>query len=164
MNYDISSARLMLRYLGKASTKLKEREHARQKLKAEISALRKVSTGSIKRFIDDLEDSIGDAIDAEKRILRSQAKEEDYHQKLQSRIDAIGEKVAALMHAHAMHKQQLGFLETDQEKKDDLRHKLRLKLDRLEQLYAKAKRSKEYSKAELKRVARKIEQLKEKLA
>lgn len=163
-NHDIASARKMLYYLGKSYKHVQEREHAREKLRVELKKLRQISTESLKGFIDDLEDSIENAIDAEKRILKTQSKTENYLKKLQKSINKIDNKVKALMHAHSAHKRQLGFLESEQEKKDFLRHTLRSQLSKLEKSYKAMKKNKKYSKTELKRVADKIKQLKQRLA
>lgn len=162
-SFDITGARTMLRYLGKATQRLNEREHARKKLKIELSRLKKISPESFKGFIDDLEESIADTIEAEKKILKHQTKGEEKHKRLQKNVLAIDSKLKALMKAHGFRKEQLGFLETEESQKEMVKLELAQKLAKLERQLAKAKKSKKYTKTELKTIADKIRSLKQRL-
>ncbi len=151
--YDIGSARTMVAYLGKAFKHYNERQFARQKLKVELSKLKKISTQSMKKYVHDLERSIADAIRKEQRILTSQQKEDVFHGDLNSRIKELEERLARYFTVHEIRAQRVKLLEhalmTEQQTKGEQLALIKHSLKHAEDIYEKTKKGKKYSKKQL---------------
>lgn len=164
---DARKAKTLLLYLSLAKHKIDQREFARKKLDAKISALKNVSTSSIKKHVEDLEKDIAEAIKKEHKIVTSQKVENQFHKELVDKIDKLEgrlEKYLATKEARKKRIQQLedkikqklvSRKEKIREIKDSIKH--------LEELYKKAKKDKKVSRMRLKSIKSKIEKLKAQL-
>ena len=99
-HYDTGSARTMLSYLGNALKHYNERQFAKQKLRVELSRLKKISTKSMQKYVQNLEHSIGDAIRKEQRILKNQQKEDIFHGNVKERIKDLEAKLSRYLAIH----------------------------------------------------------------
>ena len=146
----------MLSYLGKATKHLHEREAARQKLKVELSRLKKISTKSMKNYVQNLEHSISDAIRKEQHILKHQKKEDVFHGDIQSRIKELEARLARYVTIHEARVQRVKLLDsalaTEHETKGEQLTLITRSLERAEQLYKNAKKSRKYSREQLEHI------------
>ena len=165
--YDIGSARLMLAYLGKATQHWEERKYARQKLKIELSRLKKISTKSMKGYVQNLERSIAEAIKKEQRILKHQGKEDIFHGDVRARIKELEERLAHYMTIHEARAQRVKLLETalvgEQESKAEQLGAIRESLTKIERIHRSLAKNKKHSKKQLASMKRVIDKLKEKV-
>ena len=147
----------MLGYLGRAMQHYNERQFARQKLKVELSRLKKISTKSMKKYVRDLERSIGEAIRKEQHILRHQKKEDFLHGDIKSRINELEERLARYFTIHEIRAQRVKLLEnalaTEQETKLDQLALIKHSLKHAEAIYERAKKDKKHSRKQLAAVA-----------
>jgi hypothetical protein len=144
--YDIGSARLMLAYLGRATKSYQERQDARQKLRIELSRLKKISTKSMKGAIRKLEHSIGNAIRKEQHILKHQRHEDVLHGGINERIKELEENLARYLAIHEARAQRVKLLEdsltTERLNKKEQLAIIKRSLSRAERIYKNAKKSK----------------------
>jgi hypothetical protein len=110
--YDTGSARLMLAYLGRAYKRQQDRELARKKIRLEISKLKKISTASMRKYVQKLEHSIGNAIRKEKHILSKQREEDLEHSDISQRIREIEERLARYLQVHEERARRVKILES----------------------------------------------------
>jgi len=166
IDVDLQKTRTLLLYLSLAKFKIDEREHARKKLAAQISQLKKISTSSIKSRITELEKDIRDALIKEKNIKAAQFKEEEYHKSLFDKIERLEAKLGRYMESKESRKQRIKELEekikqrltSRKEKIKDIQDSIK----KLEKLYAAARKDKSISKIRLKAIKAKIHILKNK--
>lgn len=166
--YDIGSARLMLAHLGKATKHFTERDFARKKVKIEISRLKKISTGTVRKYVHELERSIGDAIKKEQRILKHQKQDDIFHGSITERIKELESRLAKYLTLHEMRAQRLQVLETalehEQESKEEKLVLIKQSLAKIERLYrAACKEKRKHSKKQLAAVKRMIDAIKTKM-
>ncbi len=151
--YDIDSARLMLAQLGKATKQLHERVFARQKLKVELSRLKKISTHSMKKYVHHLERSIAEAITKEQRIVKHQKKEDIFHDDIRQRIQELEGRLARYLTIHEARAQRVKVLEdaltTEQQTKGEQLTLIKKSLARVERIYKNARKDKKHSKDQL---------------
>jgi hypothetical protein len=164
---DLGSARLMLAYLSRANKHYDERQFARQKLRIELKKLKRISPESMKRYIKDLESSIGEAIKKEQRILKHQQKEEVFHGDLNDRIKELEDRLARYITIHEMRAQRVKLLEnamaTEVLGKKEQFSAIRRSLDKAERIYASAKRDKRHSREQLTAVRRSLDVIRAKV-
>jgi hypothetical protein len=162
--YDIGSARLMLAHLGKAAKHYSERNFARQKIKIELSRLKKISTGTMRKYVRELESSIGEAIRKEQSILKHQSKENLFHGDIQSRIKDLEFRLTKYLTLHEMRAQRLKALETalehEQESKGEKIALIKRSLNKIERIYRSATKDRKHSKKQLASVRSMIDKIK----
>jgi len=164
---DISSARLMLAYLGKATRHYQERDFARKKLKIQLSRLKKIDTKSMKKYVKELEQSISEAINKEQRILKHQQQEDIFHGDVTSRINELEGRLARYLTIHEARAQRVRILESaltteDQSKRQQIAL-IKKSLNRAERIFAKAKREKKHSKKQIAAVKSALDSIKAKV-
>ncbi|MEM4263895.1 MAG: hypothetical protein QW666_03305 [Candidatus Woesearchaeota archaeon] len=165
--FDLGKARVLLYYLGRSKKKLEEREFARRKLETKIKQLKKISTESVKKHVEELERHIADALRKEKGILTAQMNEENEHKSIAEKIELLEKKLGRYLETREARQRRIKELEakikaqtgTKREEISDIAHQIRS----LEKIYNEAKKNKKFPKARLSAVKRKIEILKEKL-
>jgi chromosome segregation ATPase len=164
---NLDKTKTLLLYLSIAKHKIDQREIARQKLAAQISALKKISTSSIKKHVVDLEKDIAEAIAKEKRIASVQKTEDEYHRELVNKIDMLESKLGKYLETKDARKKRILALEQKIKKKMASRKEqlaeLRDSIKNLEKLYAAAKKDKKVSRMRLRSIEAKIKKLKKKL-
>ncbi len=164
---DLGKARRLLYYLGKSKKKIEERDFARRKLEIKLSQLKKISTESVKKHVEELERHIADTIRKEKGILTAQISEESEHKSIAEKIDLLEKKLGRYMDTRDARQKRIRELEqkikseagTKREEVSDIAQQIRT----LEKIYNEAKKNKKFPKARLSAVQKKIETLKEKL-
>jgi len=162
--YDIGSARLMLAHLGKAAKHYSERDFARRKVKIEISRLKKISTGTMRKYVRELESSIGEAIRKEQSILKHQSKENIFHGDIQSRIKELEFRLTKYLTLHEVRAQRLKLLETafehEQESKGEKIALIKQSLNKIERIYrAATKEKRKHSRKQLASVRSMIDKI-----
>jgi len=161
---DLGKTKTLLLYLSLAKHKIDQREFAKQKLAAQISALKKISTKSIKKHIVDLEQDIAEAIKTEKKIITTQQTEDEHHKELVNKIDKLESKLGKYLDTKDARKHRVLELEEKIKKKMASRREqlseLKESIKNLEKLYAAAKKDKNISKVRLKVIEAKIKKLK----
>ncbi len=165
--YDLGSARLMLSYLGRALKHYDERQFAKQKVRTELSRLKKISTKSMKNYVQNLERSISDAIKKEQRILKHQQKEDIMHKDINERIKELEEKIAKYETLHDMRAKKLRMLEsafTAEPSKTEQIQLVRKSLERAERIYKKISKSKKYPKKALAQTKKVLDRIRAKLS
>lgn len=166
-HFDVENARLMLSYLGAATKHLHEREHARQKLRIELSRLKKISTKSMRKYIHDLERSIGEAIRKEQRILKHQQKEDVFHGDIKDRIKELEARLARYLTIHEMRVQRVKMLETaltaERETKGEQLVVIKRSLARIERLYERIKKDRKHPKEQLAAVKASLENIRDRV-
>jgi len=161
---DLGKTKTLLLYLSLAKHKIDQREFAKQKLAAQISALKKISTASIKKHVVDLEKDIAEAIATEKKILTTQQTEDEHHKELVNKIDKLEKKLGKYLDTKTARKHRI--VELDEKIKKKMASKreqlseLKESIKNLEKLYASAKKEKNVSKVRLKVIEAKIKKLK----
>ncbi|MBD3303880.1 hypothetical protein GF343_01950 [Candidatus Woesearchaeota archaeon] len=164
---DLDKTRTLLLYLSLAKHKIDQREIAKQKLAAQISALKKISTKSVKKHVADLEKDIAEAIQKERNIISTQKTEDEQHQELVSKIDMLEAKLGKYLETKEARKKRILELEAKIKKKMASRKEklagLKDSIKSLEKLYSSAKKDKKVSRKRLKSIEAKIKNLKKKL-
>jgi len=165
---DPIKSRILMHYLGRAVQKEKDRDFARKKLDIQLKQLKKISTGTIQTHLEELEHSIKDTIDIEKKILRTQSNEDSLHDNIQNKINILEKKLDRYIltrdarHARIQELEQR--IRTKEAAKADQIREIDESIERLEMIYGEAKQTKEYPQEELDRIKRKINKLKDKLS
>ncbi|MEM4246715.1 MAG: hypothetical protein QXR48_04775 [Candidatus Woesearchaeota archaeon] len=166
-SYDIGSARLMLSYLGRALRHYNERQFARQKLRTELSRLKKISTQSMKKYVQNLEKSIGEAIKKEQRILKHQQQEEFFHGDLNARVKKLEERLARYLSIHEERARKVKLLEsalaTEQKKKSEQLETIKRSLAHAEKIHKELSKSKKHPKAQLNAVKTVLDRIRKKI-
>ncbi|MBW3004840.1 hypothetical protein KY310_03330 [Candidatus Woesearchaeota archaeon] len=164
---DLAKTKTLLLYLSLAKHKIDQREFAKQKLAAQISALKRISTKSIKKHVLDLEKDIVEAIETEKKIITTQKTEDEHHKELVNKIDKLESKLGKYLDTKEARKSRILELEDKIKKKMASRREeladLKESINNLEKLYSAAKKDKKISKMRLKSIETKIKKLKQKL-
>jgi hypothetical protein len=162
--YDVDSARLMLSHLGKALKHYDERQHARQKLKIELSRLKKISTKSMKGYIDNLQHSIGDAIKKEQRILKHQQDEDIFHGDIKDRIRELEGRLAKYLTIHEARANRVKLLEnalaTEHNTKQEQIVLIKKSISRAESILKSAMKDKKHSRKDLAETKALLERIK----
>jgi chromosome segregation ATPase len=157
---DTDKTKLWLNYLARAYKRIEDREFAHKKLQVALKQLRKVSTKSLKKHIDELEGHVHEAVAKERQIITRQTEEDVLHKDLKSKIDRLEHKLTRYLQTQEARKQRVAELEAKiKERTMSKREKTRaLKADlvRLQRMYRKAKASKKYSHEQLDRIACRI--------
>ena len=164
---DLNKSKTLLLYLSLAKKKIDDRDMARKKLAAQISALKKISTTSIKKRITELEHDIADAIVKEKGIKDVQKDEAQQHSELIEKIEKLEKKLGKYLETKEARKKRIAELEVKvkqrvQSRKEKL-SELQESIKNLEHLYSAAKKDKHVSKVRLKIIQAKIKKLKDKI-
>lgn len=164
---DLDKTRTLLLYLSLAKHKIDQREIAKQKLAAQISALKKISTKSVQKHVADLEKDIAEAIQKERNIISTQKTEDEQHQELVNKIDMLEAKLGKYLETKEARKKRILELEAKIKKKMASRKEkladLKDSIKSLEKLYSSAKKDKKVSRKRLKSIEAKIKNLKQKL-
>ncbi|MEM2916575.1 MAG: hypothetical protein QXT19_04435 [Candidatus Woesearchaeota archaeon] len=165
--YDLGNARLMLSYLGRALKHYDERQFAKQKLRTELSKLRKISTKSMRKYVQNLERSISEAIKKEQRILKHQQKEDILHVDINERIKELEEKLARYETLHEMRARKVRMLESAMEaepSKEDQIKLIKKSLERAERIYKKLSKGKKYPRKSLARTRDLLDRIRAKIS
>jgi predicted nucleic acid-binding Zn-ribbon protein len=166
--FDLGSARLMLSYLGRALKHYDERQFAKQKVKTELSRLKKISTKSMKKYVQNLERSISDAIKKEQRILKHQEKEDILHVDIKERIKELEERLAKYETLHEMRARKVRMLESaftsEETSKADQIRLIRKSLERAERIYKKISKGKKHPKKALVETRKLLERIRAKIS
>ncbi len=164
---DIGSARTMLSYLGRALRHYHERQFARQKLKVELSRLKRISTSTMKKYVYDLERSISDAITKEQRILKHQKQEDATHGDIKGRIKELEARLARYFTIHEIRAQRVKLLEnalaSEKQTKGEQLSLIKKSLDRAMTIYEAAKKDKKHSKQQLEHIKVHLEKIRDKV-
>lgn len=172
--YDIDSARLMLSHIGRALKHYNERQFAREKLRVELKKLRKISTKSMKKHVQGLEHSIGEAIRKEQRIFKHQQKEDIFHGDIKERIAELEARLAKYLTIHEARAQRVRLLEsalaTESKTKLEQVGLIKKSLSRAEKILKSAAKDKRHPKGEIAatkalidRIRKKVRQVERKL-
>jgi hypothetical protein len=165
--FDIDSARLMLSHLGRALKHYNERQFARDKLNIELKSLKKVSTKSMKKFVDNLQHSIGEAIKKEQHILKHQKKEDLFHGDIKERIEELETRLAKYLTIHEARAERVKLLENAMasESKSKLQQigLIKKSLSRAEKILKSAAKDKKNSKQEIAATKALLEKIKKKV-
>jgi hypothetical protein len=166
-HYDTGSARTMLSYLGNALKHYNERQFAKQKLRVELSRLKKISTKSMQKYVKNLESSIGDAIRKEQRILKNQQQEDIFHGSVRERIKDLEAKLSRYLAIHEERARKVRLLESalasEHEKKGGQLAIIKRSLSRAEKIHKQLAKSKKHPKAELAAVGKVLDRLRKKV-
>ncbi len=166
-HYDAGSARLMLSYLGRALKHYDERQFAKQKLRIELKKLKKVSTKSMKKYLDNLEGSISDAIKKEQRILKHQQKEDVFHGNIKERIKELEGRLSRYLAIHEARAQKVRLLEnamaSEQLHKEEKISTIKKSLAKVEKIHKDLSKNKKYSKKQVADIGRVIERIRKKV-
>ncbi|MEM4240391.1 MAG: hypothetical protein QXM31_03745 [Candidatus Woesearchaeota archaeon] len=165
--FDTDSARLMLSYLGRALKHYDERQFAKQKVRIELARLKKISTKSMKKYVQDLERSIGEAIRREQSILKHQQQEEFLHTDINERVKELEEKLANYLAIHESRARKVKLLEsalaTELEKKEDQLKIIKRSLESAEKIHKELSKSKKHPKKQLDAVRKTLERIRKKV-
>jgi chromosome segregation ATPase len=165
--YDIGSARTMLSFLGRATQHWEERQHARKKLKIELSRLKKISTHSMKGYMQKLEHSITEAINKEQRILKHQSKDDIFHGDVRAQIQELEARLAHYMTIHEARAERVKLLETalttETESKAEQLGAIRQSLNKIERIHKSLAKNKKHPKKQLAKIKKVIDKIKEKV-
>ncbi|MBI2565099.1 hypothetical protein HYV79_03885 [Candidatus Woesearchaeota archaeon] len=162
-------ARILLKHLDRAKKKLNEREQTRIELDEALKRLRMLSTASLKKYVDQVEQKVQELLKKEKQLLYNQEKEESIHERLIEQLEALENKINDFLE-NSEERQQL-FEKASKallppapsvEEADVERIKLQGMLEGLELLYASLEESKELSAERLKKIKQQINMLKAK--
>lgn len=157
----------MLSYLGKALKHYGERDFARKKLNIELKNLKKVSTKSMKKYVENLQTSIGEAIRKEQHILKHQKKEDIFHGDIKERIAELETRLAKYLTIHEARAAKVRILEsafaTEQKSKSDQVKLIKHSLARAEKILKAASKGKKHSKKDLAITKQIIERIKQKV-
>jgi chromosome segregation ATPase len=93
---DPEKARHLLAYLTRAHQRVTERMTARERLEAQLRAIRRFGPAKLREQLDELEASISSALEKERKLLAGHKKEDFLHaqlrgqlNKLESRVDTV---------------------------------------------------------------------------
>jgi hypothetical protein len=165
--YDIGSARLMLAHLGRAAKHYQERDFARKKLKIQLSRLKKIDTKSMRRYVQELEQSIGEAIRKEQRILKHQQQEDVFHGDVASRINELEARLARYLTIHEARAQRVKLLESALSEEDQAKRQqialIKKSLNRAERIFSRAKKEKRHPKRQIAAVRKALDSIKAKV-
>lgn len=164
---DTGSARLMLAYLGRANKHYQERTFAKQKLKIELSRLKRISTQSMKKYVRELEHSITDAIRKEQHILKHQKKEDFLHGDIRDRIKELEDRLARYFTIHEIRAQRVKLLDTalsqERQTKSEKLALIRKSLERIERIYEHSKHDRKHSREQLSHVRKHLDTIRSKV-
>lgn len=164
---DIGSARLMLAYLGKATKHFAEREFAKKKVKIELSRLKKISTGTIRKYVQNLERNIAEAINKEQSILKHRVKEDALHGDISERIEELEGRLNKYLAVHEERAHNIRLLETalanTQESKTEQVVLIKRSLTKVERIFVGLKKDKNYSRRQLAAMRKLIDKIKAKV-
>lgn len=164
---DLNKARTLLYYLSRSKTKIDERALARKKLEIKLKQLKKISTGSIQKHLDELEQHISDTIQKERKILKGQIEEESVHKTISEKIDILETKLEKYLQTKEARQKRIQQLENkikgQLESKQDKIKEISKHINLLEKLYKETSKTKKAPKARLNTIKKKIDILKEKL-
>ncbi|MBW3018829.1 hypothetical protein KY329_01420 [Candidatus Woesearchaeota archaeon] len=163
MFVDRHKSAILLSYLAKSTLREKKRELRKEKLEVGLRHLKHLDTAQIQKHLSGLEHHLEEAKDKQDWIESRQKTEDSAHQQFNKRLDRIHEKLS-------------GFLEREQklqkkvkvfEKRHSAKHKkaaaLKQSLRTLKLVFNKAKDSGKYSKTELNKVQKRIENIEKQL-
>ena len=164
---DRSKSTLYLYYLARSMHRVMQREISRRKVELSIKQLKKLSTKELHGHIEELQGHIAEAIHREKQIQGHQQGEESVHHELTHKIGRLETKLSRYLQTQEARKSRI------QELEDKIRSKFETKrekitalkedLQKLMKLYNATKKAKA-PKTHLLRVAKRIEQVKNKIS
>jgi chromosome segregation ATPase len=164
---DIGSARLMLAYLGKAAKHYAEREFAKKKVKIELSRLKKISTGTIRNYVKNLERNIAEAINKEQSILKHQGKEDTLHGDIAERIEELEGRLNKYLAAHEERAHNIRLLESalanTQESKSEQVALIKRSIAKVERIFSGLRKEKGHSRKQLASLRKLIDRIKAKV-
>ena len=167
----VQKARMLLKHINRAETKLKEREQTRIELHEALARLRTLSTASLKKYVDEVESKVNDLMKKEQKILSQQEKEESVHQRLLAQLDTFENKLTEFLEQSKGRQELLeqasaGILppSPSAEEADIERVRLQGMLEGIEFMYESLQGVKGISKEKLEQIKQQINTLKEKLS
>ncbi|MBD3318301.1 hypothetical protein GF342_00125 [Candidatus Woesearchaeota archaeon] len=165
--FDVSKVRTLLYYLGQSNKRLEERERSREKVRMAINRLKTISPETFEKDIHQLEATVSEALENEKKILSRQMQEEREHNELLMKIDKLQEKLSRYLDTRENREKRLKKLEekifsVTQPKKYEV-VKLKEGLEMLEKQYKEERKSGEHSAQDMKDIAKHIKLLKDKI-
>ena len=129
--------------------------------------MKKISTGTIRNHLHDLEKSIGEAIKKEQRILQHQQKEDVFHGDVTERIKDLEGRLARYLAIHEARAQRVRLLESalaqESVGKEQQFAEIKKSLSKVERIYNETKRDKKHSKKQLESIRKVIDSIKAKI-
>ncbi len=164
---DPIKARLILHYLGKATKKCQDREIAKKKLAVQLKQLKKISTNTLQKHLNELEKRISETVRIENKILKSHSTEDHFHKELKKKIEELEGKLGRYVSSKSARERRVKELNekisSKQQTKEEMILDIKDSLHRMEKIYEQAKKSKEYKKKDLEKIRKRILLLKNKL-
>ncbi|MBW2969672.1 hypothetical protein KY319_00960 [Candidatus Woesearchaeota archaeon] len=163
---DRTKSSLILYYLAKATHKQTQREIAKKKVQLSIKQLKKISTKTLQKNLEELEGHIAEAIQREQQIQTRQKGEEAVHGALKHKITQLETKLGRYLETQEQRKKRI------QELEEKIKHKFETKrekiqtlkedLNKLTKMLQSAKKAKA-NKKRLERIEKRIKQVKNKI-
>lgn len=158
---------LYLYYLAKAMHRQMQREIAHKKVQLSIQQLKKISTKTIQKNLDELQGHVLEALKKENQIQTHQKGEEAVHGELKHKITQLERKLTRYLETQETRKQRIQELEERIKNKFETKREkinaLQEDLKKLMKLYGQAKRKKA-DKTRLLRIEKRMDQVKCKIA
>lgn len=165
---DPIKTRLILHYLGQASKKMQDREEAKKKLEIQLKQLKKISTNTLQKHLDELEKRIAETVRIENKILTTQSTEDHFHKEIKNKIEILEKKLGRYVETKAAREKRIKELEEKvdekQKKKAETVSDIKEAINRMDKIYEDAKKTKAYSEKELESIRKRISILKTKLS
>ena len=158
---------LFLYYLARAHQRLSNREVRHRKTELAVKRLNRIDTPVLRKHIDGLRGHLDEALTREKHIQDHQKSEESVHHTLKHKVTQLESKLGRYLDSQEVRKKRIEQLEKKiqhrfQTKKETIGH-LRADIQRMTKLYHQLKKDKKHSSSDLLRVARKIQQLQDRV-
>ncbi len=129
-----------LQHLSRATHKINEREHARQKLILELAALKRINTPTLQKHLSKLEHAIHDTLKAEQQILTQQKQEDTFHSRMQEDLHHVDSLIDKYLSATHHQQERIGILDKtltqSTQKRTEALANIAQAIKRLETLYA----------------------------
>ncbi len=158
---------LFLYYLARAHQRLGSRELRHRKTEMAVKQLGKLNTPTLRKHVDALRGHLDEALVREKHIQDHQKSEENVHHTLKHKVTQLESQLGRYLDTQETRKKRIEQLEKKiqqrfQTKKETIAH-LRSDIQRMTKLYHTLKKDKKHSSEDLLRVARKIQQLQDRV-
>lgn len=164
---DRGKSSFYLYYLARATHKVMQREISKRKVELSIKQLKKLSTKTLHKHIDELEGHIAEAVHREKQIQAHQKGEESVHGELKHKITKLEHKLTRYLETQEERKERI------QELEEKIKHRFSTKREKiavlkgdyqkLQKLYRQAKKARA-PKSKLQRIKRRMIQLNSKIS
>lgn len=166
---DKEKANLVLTHLSKAFKKISEKDFAKERLQQQVNRLKNQSRSKgYRKEIAELEKRLAEVLEKEDEILRHHKSREAATRRVREKINEVEERLTKYIESKRKRDQRVRELEEKIKRRFSVEQRqvdiLAEQLGGLEKLYSKISGEKQYSKAQLSKVKKKIESLKKKLA